>query len=266
MLRNGKRLFSGWLLLAAFGLLLLLILLLPLHALALSPEERQLAEAQAMGQIVRLHILAEDDSPRAQALKLMVRDSLLAAFGQELAGTEVQNAAEAYTLLRQKREKMLAVARQTAYSYGFRGRITAETGLLQLPEKAYGSITLPAGEYCGLRITIGAGEGRNWWCILFPQLCLAAASEEPWQTADAPQEPMKWNSLEILQRWTLLPPVPSDTAKQQSAAEQLTPPPPADASSCLPRPSSHRNPPHGSRTRCPWGFARLRRSCSRSVR
>lgn len=268
MLRNGKRLFSGWLLLAAFGLILLLILLLPLHALALSPEERQLTEAQAAGQIIRLHILAEDDSPRAQAIKLMVRDSLLAAFGQELSCTGVHDAAEAYSLLCQKREAMLAVARKTAYSCGFRGQITAETGLLQLPEKTYGSVTLPAGEYYGLRITIGAGGGRNWWCILFPQLCLAAASEEPWQTASGASEarPMKWNSLEILQRWTLLPPVPSDAEEQQSPAEELTPPPPADASSCQPRPSLHRIRPHGSRTRCPWGFAHLRRSCSRSVR
>lgn len=268
MLRNGKRLFSGWLLLAAFGLILLLILLLPLHALALSPEERQLTEAQAAGQIIRLHILAEDDTPRAQALKLMVRDSLLAAFGQELSCTGVQDAAEAYSLLCRKRDAMLAVARQTACSYGFCGQITAETGLLQLPEKTYGSVTLPAGEYYGLRITIGAGAGRNWWCILFPQLCLAAASEEPWQTASGASEPrpMKWNSLEILQQWTLLPPVPSDPAKQQSSTEDLTPLPPADASSCQPRPSSHRSRPHGSRTRCPWGFAHLRRSCSRSVR
>ncbi len=213
MLRNGKRLISGWMMLAAFGLILLLILLFPLHGLALSPEERQLTEAKAAGEIIRLHILAEDDSPRAQAVKLAVRDSLLAAFGQELTLSSTEDAQAVYRLLCQKQDRMLAVARMTAARYGFRGEVAAETGLLQLPEKTYGNVALPAGEYYGLRITLGKGEGRNWWCILFPQLCLAVASDEPWQMNDTAPEAVRmkleWNSMEVLRHWMLLPPVPA---------------------------------------------------------
>lgn len=198
---------QAWLLLAVFVAVFLFALLMPLAAIGLTQEEETLREASARGEVIRLHILAEDDSAEAQVVKLAVRDAVLSAFGDRLAEAGAQDADTAYAMLCREREKMLAVAAQTAYACGFRGSVRAEAGLLTLPEKRYGSALLPKGEYRALRITLGSGEGQNWWCVLFPQLCLALAGEEPWQQP-LPEEPVwQWYSLRIWRYWPLLAPL-----------------------------------------------------------
>lgn len=208
LMRLKSRLIGSWMLLILCVAAFLLALLLPLHALGLTAEETELQQAFARGQIIRLHILAEDDSPEAQQTKLAVRDALLAAFGQEMAGAGAQDADAVYDLLMDRQTAMQHIAEETARAHGFDGPVTAQVGLMMLPEKAYGAVTLPAGEYRALRITLGKGEGQNWWCVLFPQLCLALASEEPWQMMPAqPEQPIKveWKSREILRHWLLHP-------------------------------------------------------------
>lgn len=207
-LREKSRLASSWMLLLLCIAAFFLALLLPLNALGLTAEEAMLQRAFEDGEIIRLHILAEDDSPRAQQIKLAVRDTVLAAFGQEIATAGAQDADAVYALLLKRQEAMRSLAEQTARQWGFDGPVTAQVGLLALPEKAYGEVTLPAGEYRALRLTLGKGEGQNWWCVLFPQLCLSLASEEPWQTL--PGQPEKtpdihWESRTIFRHWLLLP-------------------------------------------------------------
>lgn len=218
-LREKSRLAVSWTLLLLCIVAFLLALLLPLNALGLTAEESVLQKAFEDGQIVRLHILAEDDSPLAQQTKLAVRDAVLAAFGQEIATAGAKDADAVYALLSQQREAMCSLAEQTARQWGFDGSVTAQVGVLPLPEKAYGEVTLPAGEYRALRITLGKGEGQNWWCVLFPQLCLALASEEPWQTL--PGQPDKapdiqWESRTIFRHWILLP---IDAAQETKPSE-----------------------------------------------
>ena len=198
---------QAWLLLAVFVAVFLFALLMPLAAFGLTQEEETLREAFVQGEVLRLHILAEDDSTEAQVIKLAVRDAVLAAAGQRLAQAGAQDADTAYAVLCREKDRMLAAAAQTAYACGFRGSVKAETGLLTLPEKWYGNVLLPKGEYRALRITLGSGRGQNWWCVLFPQLCLALAGEEPWQQP-LPKEPeWQWHSLRIWQHWPLLAPV-----------------------------------------------------------
>lgn len=208
LLRLKSRQMTSWLLLILCIAAFLLALFLPLNALGLTAEETALQRAYEEGQLIRLHILAEDDSPDAQQTKLAVRDALLEAFGQEMAQAGAQDAETVYALLLQRKDAMQHIAEEIARVHGFDGPVTAQVGWMPLPEKAYGAVTLPAGQYRALRITLGKGEGQNWWCVLFPQLCLALASEEPWQTMPAqPEKTMEieWKSREILRHWLLMP-------------------------------------------------------------
>lgn len=167
-----------------------------------SVEEQSLWDAYQSGDLIRLHILADSDDPEAQHVKLAVRDALLAAFGDQFLSAGSGDSHQIFTLLKDNCEAMRAVAEACAKQEGFQGSVTAEVGTMNLPEKSYGNITLPSGEYRALRITLGSGEGQNWWCVLFPQLCLAVASDEPWQTApEAPQ--IVWDAKRIFRCWTL---------------------------------------------------------------
>lgn len=172
-------------------------------------EEDRLRAAYESGALIRLHILAEDDSPDAQRIKLEVRDAVLLAFEAELSGDDADTL---YERLQGNVEIIRLVAEQKARELGFKGSVTAEVGALELPEKAYGSVVLPQGEYRALRITLGKGEGRNWWCVLYPSLCLAVANDEPWKTpaqeeqAEAAASPtVVWDSKKIMEQWLLWP-------------------------------------------------------------
>ncbi len=184
-----------------------------LSASAATLEEEQLLVAYQSGDLIRLHILAEDDSMEAQALKLSVRDAILVAFPHAFQG---ESAEEVYAQLEKKAEAMRLVAESTARQEGFMGAVTAEVGVLPLPAKAYGSVLLPTGNYRALRITLGRGEGQNWWCVLYPSLCLAVADEEPWRAPakgeslaeTSPQEEppvLVWDTGAILKQWLAFP-------------------------------------------------------------
>ena len=167
-------------------------------------EEQRLLEAYHSGELLRLHILADNDAPEAQQLKLAVRNAILTRFAAEL--NEATTADEAFARLCSLLPQMEALAADTVQRAGFDLPVSAEAGVLSLPEKRYGQVVLPEGDYRGLRITLGSGEGRNWWCILFPQLCLALADEEPWVSPAAePSElpspassELQWDSLRVL--------------------------------------------------------------------
>jgi stage II sporulation protein R len=197
---TGKRPLCAWLLLAACIAVFLLVLLMPLYALGCSEEEAVLLEAYQRGEVIRLHIVAKDDSPLAQAQKLAIRDAVLEAFGRELAAAGTADADAAYALLAARREQILSAAQSAAEKIGCTDSLRAEVGLLELPRKQYGNVVLPPGQYRGLRLVIGEGLGENWWCILFPRLCLSLAGEaaEPAQ--------WEWKSLRILSLWPAFAP------------------------------------------------------------
>ncbi len=111
--------------------------------------------------IVRLHILANSDSETDQALKLKVRDRILKETNASVSKEDIPKMLEKYRLA------ALSEIRENGYAYD----VTAEYGKFHFPTKEYGSLTYPAGDYDAVRIKIGRGEGRNWWCVLFPPLC-----------------------------------------------------------------------------------------------
>lgn len=197
---------------AFFDVLLLLFaiaaflfaLLLPVLAFGSAREEMQLINAYEKGEIIRLHIIAPGNSPGEQRLKIQVRDAVLRRFGQLLQFSGAEDAAAAMDILLENLENIRLTAESCARENGYQGSVSAECGLLPLPKKLYGRVLLPQGNYFGLRITLGEGRGRNWWCVLFPELCLSLSQDDP--LASPPGSglpPLRWDSLRILQNWFL---------------------------------------------------------------
>jgi len=127
--------------------------------------------------VVRLHVLANSDSQEDQALKLKVRDRILAYAEPLLAGAADRQEAEA--LLRGRVLELERIAAEEIRADGYDYSVTIELEDTVFPTREYEGFTLPAGKYLALRAIIGAGEGRNWWCVMFPPLCAAASAEVP---------------------------------------------------------------------------------------
>jgi len=128
------------------------------------------AQANDMNELVRLHVVAADNSPEAQALKLELRDICLRC--AEVCLGDAPDADTAYMRLQAHTADFEAACAARARELGYAGPIAAETGAFEFPDRLYGDLLVPAGEYRALRITIGEGEGHNWWCVLYPSLCM----------------------------------------------------------------------------------------------
>ncbi|MCX4356256.1 MAG: stage II sporulation protein R [Oscillospiraceae bacterium] len=128
------------------------------------------------GEVLRLHIPANSDSGEDQAVKLELRDFLLAEYGGELSGSVDLSAAKEHAreLLPEIERRCTEFLREHGFDYGAKAELTD----MYFTTREYDRLILPAGEYTALRITLGSGEGHNWWCVIFPQLCLPAVSEQ----------------------------------------------------------------------------------------
>lgn len=126
--------------------------------------------ASAQSEYIRLHILADTDSVSDQVLKLCVRDDI-----REYARQLLSNCADsesAWRTLSASQDQLLNTVQESAARYGFRGETALEMGVYHFPDRIYGDELVPAGDYRALRITLGSGQGRNWWCVVYPSLCL----------------------------------------------------------------------------------------------
>ena len=127
--------------------------------------------------LIRLHVIAVSDAEAEQALKLRVRDAVLGCLRPLLSSAS--SAADAHALLEQALPAVKAAAEAVS-----EGRAVSVTlGPEDYPLRRYGGFRLPAGRYESLRVTLGEGAGHNWWCVVFPTLCLEAAETEPLQSA-----------------------------------------------------------------------------------
>ena len=143
----------------------------------LDREQAALAE-----QVVRLHVIANSDSDADQALKLQVRDRVLEAAAEACAGA--QTAEEAVDLLRQALPALETAAEEAVAAAGADCPVSASLeDDVWFPTKTYTDFALPAGQYTALRIEIGEGAGQNWWCVVFPPLCLGSVTETVEETA-----------------------------------------------------------------------------------
>ncbi|KXG75212.1 hypothetical protein AN618_19890 [Fervidicola ferrireducens] len=119
--------------------------------------------------IIRFHVVASGNSPKEQELKLRVRDAVLDALKDDLS--KMENIEETRNYIKSHLKNIEMIAKKEVEESGKDYEVKVFFGKFPFPVKTYGFITLPAGEYEALRIIIGKGEGKNWWCILFPPLC-----------------------------------------------------------------------------------------------
>ena len=132
-------------------------------------------ETEIYENVLRLHVLANSDSEDDQELKLKVRDTII-EYTQSIFDN-CESKEEAQQCLSENLEQIKYIAQNTVYSNGYSYPVSVALGEEQYPTKNYESCCFPAGEYTSLRIMIGKSEGQNWWCVLFPPLCLSAATD-----------------------------------------------------------------------------------------
>ena len=137
--------------------------------------------------MIRLHVIANSDSAQDQALKLQVRDKVLAQATAILE--EAADMSRAAKKLEEALPDMEQIAAQEIRAQGYPYKVSARLEKTEFPTKEYDGFRLPSGEYLALRIVIGEGAGQNWWCVVFPPLCISAAEQE--QAVESMSEDMR---------------------------------------------------------------------------
>lgn len=136
---------------------------------------------------LRLHILANSDSPADQALKLKIRDAVLSCSGELFSGCDTRQ--KMISAAQEQLPKIQQVAEKTALHNGYELPVTVSVTDMFFETRRYDHVILPAGTYTAVRIELGAAAGKNWWCVLYPPLCVSAAqtgfTEEEAQISDS---------------------------------------------------------------------------------
>lgn len=125
---------------------------------------------------IRFHVIANSDSKEDQALKLKVRDGVITNLNKTLL--KAKSIEESRTFIKSDLKEIENIAKGVVKANGYDYPVKANLGVRWIPEKTYGNLTFPAGEYEALNIVIGSGKGHNWWCVLFPPLCLIDSSQK----------------------------------------------------------------------------------------
>ena len=138
------------------------------------------------GEVLRLHIPANSDSEYDQQMKLALRDVVLEKYGAQLSTEKDLDSAKQQIslLLPQIEQSCNEFLRQNGADYSAKAEVTD----MYFTTRVYENVTLPAGTYTALRITLGSGEGQNWWCVMFPPLCIPMASDRSEAEAILPEE------------------------------------------------------------------------------
>ena len=154
--------------------LLILILLLILYTFICASSYASEVTSNISNSVFRLHVIANSDSNEDQALKYIVRDSLL-EYMNTLA-KDVTSKEEVIKLANSHKDDFYKIATNTISSHGYDYDVNINIGNFAFPSKKYGDITLPSGDYDALRVEIGEAQGQNWWCVMFPPLCFVDIS------------------------------------------------------------------------------------------
>lgn len=156
-----------------------------------------LLQPSIASKILRFHVLANSDSVEDQAVKEEVRDAV-GTYLQPLL-EDAENLEETKQIIGSNIRAIEEISKETLKANGFDYEVTARITRTDFPEKSYGSYTFPEGEYEALQIVIGEGEGQNWWCVLYPNMCFRGSVFEvveeeagealrevlsPWEYAD----------------------------------------------------------------------------------
>jgi len=170
--KNTRKLQKAMALILTLCSLILLLGILPVHG-----------ESEIYENVLRLHVLANSDSEEDQTLKLKVRDAVLLKSEELFADCETRE--DAIEVTKQNLSVLEATALETLRAEGSDHSVRVELGEEVYPTRNYESFCFPAGSYLSLRIILGEGEGQNWWCVLYPPMCLSAASAKSSQSDEA---------------------------------------------------------------------------------
>lgn len=200
--RNKRSVRRGGIPAGAFAALLVLLAGILLAACPVSGEESIYRD------VIRLHILAASDDPEDQADKIAVRDAILSGYGDYFRGFADREAASS-ALSGGLCEQIRATAEKTLSERGKPSAVTVVFSEEEYPTREYGTFSLPAGRYLSLRVVIGTGEGKNWWCVLFPPLCTAASidgaplglSDAEYRLITEGKKNVRFKTLELFSRW-----------------------------------------------------------------
>lgn len=150
--------------------IVLILFVSVLYCASAESQQQHLAE-----KLIRLHVVAASDEPEAQELKLKIRDEVLRAVSPLLEGCKSRRQAEA--IIEERLNQIELIAENCARQYGRQSDIAVSLEREMFDERHYNTFALPAGEYSSLKIVIDEGRGRNWWCVIFPPLCLEVSCE-----------------------------------------------------------------------------------------
>lgn len=172
------------------GIILLIILVLSANYV-LAEQEKPLADS-----VFRLHVIANSDTAEDQALKIEVKDEIVAMMQNEFgdlndAGQAREKAVKIIPRIKKKAE---TVINDQGYDYP----VEVHVGEYEFPAKSYGNLVFPGGEYQALRIVIGEGQGKNWWCVLFPPLCMVSSSDKGLSIDSSEEAQVSFKCLELL--------------------------------------------------------------------
>ena len=153
---------------------LILIILLGIYIFISAISYVTAVSGELENSVFRLHVIANSDSKEDQNLKYIVRDKLIEYMNE--ISVSAQNKEDAIKIANEHLDDFYRIAKQTIEENGYDYDVTVEIGNFAFPTKTYGDISFPAGNYDALRVKIGSAQGQNWWCVMFPPLCLVNVS------------------------------------------------------------------------------------------
>lgn len=172
--------------------ILMIIAIIFTYAAGVSIKQDQISNG-----ILRLHVLANSDTKHDQEVKLIVRDAVLEFCKPLLENAE--NRTEVESIIKDNMQQIANIAQKTLWDMGENRGVSVRLSKEYYPTRDYTSFSLPAGEYLGLRVIIGDGEGKNWWCVVFPPLCNEVATDDDTKTKDLPKKyTIKFKTAEVV--------------------------------------------------------------------
>ncbi len=125
------------------------------------------------GSVIRIHVIADSDSPQDQEQKLLVRDRIVEYAKEHFS--KVENVDQAKKEIEKNQKEICQVAKSALQEVGCQDEVEVSLTREYYPTREYQSLFLPSGSYLSLQVKIGSASGRNWWCVLFPPMCLDSA-------------------------------------------------------------------------------------------
>jgi len=150
--------------------------------------------------LIRFHVIANSDSEEDQELKLKVRDAILVDLTPKFE--KVKDVKDSERIIKQSIEEIKKVAEEVIRREGKNYDVKVAYGTFDFPTRYYGALTLPAGNYNALKVVIGNGEGKNWWCVIFPPLCFVDVTHgfTDTQTAEEVAKYLSQDEMKLIEK------------------------------------------------------------------